>query len=75
MKQAKVLSDQEVKRVLAVIGQERHPERNRMAFMLSYLAGMRACEISGLVVGDVIDTQSPSAKFPMIFCALRFCVA
>jgi integrase/recombinase XerD len=67
MKQAKVLSDQEVKRVLAVIGQERHPERNRMAFMLSYLAGMRACEISGLVVGDVIDTQGkPKSEIRLV---------
>lgn len=55
MRQAKVLSEPEVKRVLAVIAQDRHADRNRMAFMLSYLAGMRACEIAALTVGDVRD--------------------
>lgn len=57
MKQAKVLTDQEVKRVLAVITQRRHADRNRMAFMLSYLAGMRACEIASLTIGAVVDTS------------------
>lgn len=57
MKQAKVLSDQEVKRVLAVIAQDRHADRNRMAFMFSMLAGLRACEIASLTFGAVVDGQ------------------
>lgn len=57
MKQAKVLTDQEVKRVLAVIAQGRHADRNRMAFMLSMLAGLRACEIASLTIGAVVDGQ------------------
>jgi integrase/recombinase XerD len=57
MKQAKVLTDQEVKRVLAVIAQGRHADRNRMAFMLSMLAGLRACEIASLTFGAVVDGQ------------------
>jgi len=56
MKQAKVLSDQEAKRVLSVISQSRHADRNRMAFMMSLLAGMRACEIASLTIGSVIDS-------------------
>lgn len=57
MKRAKVLSDQEVKRVLAVIAQGRHADRNRMVFMLSMLAGLRACEIASLNIGAVVDSQ------------------
>jgi integrase/recombinase XerD len=57
MKQAKTLSEAEIKRVLSVIAQTRHANRNRIAFMLSYLAGLRACEISSLTIGSVLDTN------------------
>jgi integrase/recombinase XerD len=57
MKQAKVLSEQEVKRVLSIIAQSRHADRNRMAFMLSYLAGMRACEVASLSIASVVDSM------------------
>ena len=54
MKQAKVLSDTEFKRVLAVVAAGRHAERNRMAIMLSHYAGLRVGEISKLKVGDIL---------------------
>ena len=57
MKQAKVLSEREFKRVLAVIGSRTYSTRNRLAFMLSHLAGMRVGEIAALTVADVIDAQ------------------
>ena len=57
MKQAKVLTEQETKRVLSVIAQDRHADRNRMAFMLSLLAGMRACEIASLTIASVVDAN------------------
>ena len=57
MKQAKVLSTDETKRVLAVIAQDRHADRNRMAFQFSLLAGLRACEIASLKISDVIDAN------------------
>jgi integrase/recombinase XerD len=57
LKQAKVLTDAELKRVVAVVMQGRHAERNRMAVMLSFLAGMRACEIAALTIGSAIDSQ------------------
>ena len=57
MKQAKVLTPDETKRVLSIIAQDRHANRNRMAFMLSLLAGMRACEIASLKIGDVLDSN------------------
>ncbi|WP_419797716.1 MAG: tyrosine-type recombinase/integrase [Terasakiella sp.] len=52
-KQAKVLNDQEVKRVLAMIATRRYAVRDRAIFMLSYLAGLRAIEIASLRVSDI----------------------
>jgi len=53
MKQAKTLSDRELKRVLAIISASRHPQRNRIAMLLSFYAGLRAKEIAALRVCDV----------------------
>ena len=44
MKQAKVLTDTEMKRLLAVIANKKHSERNRFAVLLSHLAGLRVGE-------------------------------
>lgn len=55
MSQAKVITEQEVKRVLAIIGTQRHAERNRIAVMLSLLAGMRAGKIAALRFSTIID--------------------
>lgn len=55
MKQAKVLSAAEWKRLLAVVDASKHAPRNRVAVMLSYLAGLRVGEIAALTVGDVFD--------------------
>ncbi len=48
MKQAKVLTEAEMKRLLAVIANDKHSERNRLAVMLSHLAGLRVGEIAAL---------------------------
>ena len=42
MKQAQVLSDKDIKRVLAAIDKRSYSSRDRAMFMLSLLAGMRA---------------------------------
>ena len=55
MSQAKVLSDQELKRVLAVVATMKHAKRNRLLVMLSFQAGMRAGEISALEIGHVVN--------------------
>ena len=55
MKQARILSKSETKRVLAVIDANKHSERNRAVFYLSFLAGLRACEIASLRMRDVVD--------------------
>ncbi len=57
MKQAKVLTDMEMKRLLAVTANGRHAERNRFAVLLSHLAGLRVGEIAALTVGDVVDRE------------------
>ena len=57
MPQAKTLKDSELKRVLAVIAQGRHAERNRIAFLLSFWAGMRVGEIAALKIGDVLSAD------------------
>ena len=55
MKQAKVLTQTEIKRLLRVVRTTKHAARNRLVVMFSYLAGLRACEIAALKVGDVIN--------------------
>lgn len=55
MKQAKVLTDVERKRLLSVIAGDKHAARNRLAVMLSFLAGLRVGEIAALRIGDVAD--------------------
>ena len=55
MKQARILTKAEFKRVLAVINANKHSERNRAVFYLSFYAGLRACEIAALRMQDVVD--------------------
>ncbi len=53
-KQAKVLTDAELKRVLAVCAQQRHAGRNRLSILLSHYAGLRVSEIATLRWSDVL---------------------
>lgn len=55
MKQAKLLTNAERKRLAAVIDSKRHAVRNHTAVALSFYAGLRACEIAALRIGDVFD--------------------
>ena len=55
MKQARLLTDIEMKRVLAVVAAGHHAERNRMILMLGFLSGLRACSIAALKIGNVLD--------------------
>lgn len=57
MKQAKVLTQGEFRRVLSVIDTMRHGSRNRAAVMLSFYAGLRVGEIAALTIGDVADVR------------------
>jgi len=55
MKQARILTTAEFKRVLAVIDAHKYSERNRAIFHLSFLGGLRAIEIASLKLSDVAD--------------------
>jgi integrase/recombinase XerD len=57
MKQAKVLTEAEMKRLLAVVADDRHCSRNRLAIMLSHFAGLRVGEIASLKTSDVVNGE------------------
>ncbi|MBF9234443.1 tyrosine-type recombinase/integrase [Microvirga alba] len=57
MKQARVLTEAEFKRLTAVVSQGRHGARNRLALMLSYFAGLRVGEIATLKWDDLLDRE------------------
>ena len=65
---AKVLTEAEVKRVLAVIAQRRHSDRDKLIFLFTLLAGMRACEVADLNVEDVLQVDG-SAKTEIVLKA------
>lgn len=45
---AKVLEPDDLRRVLKHVKNQRHPVRNKAIILLSFKAGLRACEIAGL---------------------------
>ena len=55
MKQAKLLTEPEFRRLTTIVNALRYPTRNHTAMALSFYAGLRACEIAALRVGDVFD--------------------
>jgi integrase/recombinase XerD len=52
-KQAKIISDKQVRAVLAELDTRRYPLRDRVIFVLSLKAGMRAKEIASVTWGMV----------------------
>jgi len=56
-KQAKILSKAQVEAVYAFLGSTRHPLRNRVIFLLSLKAGLRAKEIASLTWEMVTDAE------------------
>jgi len=57
MGQAKSLSENEIKRVLAVVSQGRNPLRNRSMVLLTFYAGMRVGEVASLKWRDILDSD------------------
>ena len=55
MKQAKVLTDKELNKVLDVISLYAQAERNRAMVLLTHLCGLRVCELANLRVSDVVN--------------------
>src|SRR5262252_10666782 len=60
-KQAKIISDKQVRAVLAELDTRRYPLRDRTIFMFSLKAGMRAKEIASLTWGMVTDAEGEIA--------------
>ena len=58
MKQAKVLTPEELKRLLKIVTFTWHKGRNRLIVLFSFLAGLRACELAQLRVKDVMSVQA-----------------
>ena len=57
MAQAKILTQEELARVLAHIARRPHAARNRCLTLLSHLTGMRVAEIALLRICDVLNTD------------------
>jgi integrase len=56
-KQAKTLTDKQVKRALAEVATHRYPERDRVMVLLSVKGGLRAKEIAMVTWGMVTDAE------------------
>ena len=54
-KQAKTLTDKQIKRALAEVATHRYPERDRVMVLLSVKGGLRAKEIAMVAWGMVTD--------------------
>jgi integrase/recombinase XerD len=61
-KQAKTLTRGQIDAMLAYLSTTRYPERNRLIFLLSVKAGLRACEIAGLRWIMTNDSQGDIAR-------------
>jgi integrase/recombinase XerC len=60
-KQAKTISDKQVRAVMAELGSRRYPIRDQVMFLLSIKAGMRAKEIAFVTWGMVMDAEGEIA--------------
>jgi len=56
-KQAKIINDRQVRAVLAELATRRYPLRDRVMFLLSLKAGMRAVEIAAITWAMVTDAE------------------
>ena len=58
MKQAKVLSDKELKKVIEYIDAfDRHAERNKAIILLTHYCGMRISEVSNILTSQLINEE------------------
>jgi len=60
-KQAKILTDKQVRAVLAELDTRRYPIRDRVMFLLSIKAGLRAKEIASITWAMVTDAEGEIA--------------
>ena len=57
MKQAKVLTDKELKKVIDMCSLYKHAERNKAMLLLTHFSGMRVSELAKLRVIDVVKND------------------
>lgn len=57
MKQAKTLTERELRRVLDYTALTRHAMRNRVMVLLTFYAGLRIGEVAALKLGDVVGAD------------------
>jgi integrase/recombinase XerD len=62
-KQAKILNSKQIKLALTFISNTRHPNRNRILFLLSCKAGLRAIEISNITWSMVTESDNSLSDF------------
>lgn len=60
---AKIVGLGDLRRVLGVARNTRHPQRNRVIVLLSFKAGLRACEVAGLEWNMVLDARGCVGRF------------
>src|SRR6202158_4613043 len=60
-KQAKILSDKQVRAVLAELDTRRYPLRDRVMFLLSLKSGLRAKEVASVTGAMVTDAEGEIA--------------
>ena len=58
MKQAQVLTKEEIRKVIKVCELTKHADRNKLIVYLSFWSGMRAIEIANLRVKDVLSADN-----------------
>src|SRR5262245_46949050 len=56
-KQAKIISDKQIRAVMAELETRRYPARDRVMFLLSIKAGLRAKEVASVTWGMVTDAE------------------
>lgn len=56
-KQAKTLTQTELRRVLDYVATRKHAARNRAIIMTTFLSGMRVGEVASLTYADVVDSS------------------
>jgi integrase/recombinase XerD len=56
-KQAKTLTQTEIRRVLDYVATRKHSARNRAVIMTTFLSGMRVGEVANLKYSDVVDSS------------------
>lgn len=55
--QAVALTEEQHKQFITYLGNTRHPERDKLAYLLTIRSGMRIGSVAGLEISDVLDSE------------------